>query len=59
MRVFTEAELHEYLTDAIARVHAERGKGPITRGAVAALEGVIFGLQLKAGAQTHIIRGEQ
>lgn len=50
------AELHEYLTDAIARVSAEKGKGPVARGAVAALEGVIAGLQLKPGAKLTVIQ---
>ena len=58
MRVFSEADLFEYLTDAIARVHAEKGKGPVYRGAVSALEGVIAGLQLKPGAKLTIIREE-
>lgn len=58
MRVFTEAELYEILTDAIARVHAEKGKGPVARGAVSALEGVVHGLQLRPGAKVTIIRDE-
>ncbi len=58
MKSYTEAELYEILTDAIARVHAEKGKGPVARGAVSALEGVVYALQLKPGAPTTIIRGE-
>lgn len=58
MRVFNEIELYEILTKAIDGVVERRGKGPATRGAVDALQGVIAALELKAGAQTHIIRGE-
>ena len=58
-RYILATDLYDYLTDAMARVHAEKGKGPVARGAVGALEGVIAGLQLQPGAKVTVIRDEQ
>lgn len=58
MRVWNEIELYEILSKAVDGVVERRGKGPATRGAVDALQGVISALELKPGAQTHIIRNE-
>lgn len=58
MRVFTEAELYEILSKAVDQIVERKGKGAYTRGAVDALEGVIFGMRLSPGAPTTIIRGE-
>jgi hypothetical protein len=53
-----KTDLYDYLTDAIARVHAEKGKGPVARISTATLEAVIYGLQLRPGAKVTIIRDE-
>ena len=58
MRVFTEQELHEILTKTADRSAKRLGKGAYTRGWVDAIQAIIAGMELKAGAQTHIIRGE-
>lgn len=53
-----KSTVHEAIVESLARAAVEKGKTVSYRGAVALGEGLIAALDLKPGAQAHVIREE-